>query len=176
MSRAPTHPLRSRALAITVHLGLWVLLYLALSKSGGRGPEYQERTAFTVTPRSSVPVAGLDGLFAAERWPQGLVFSNLNNPFYTTQFVPPPSPAPPPPPTTKKVSVGYQGYYQTGDGPKQAIVKLAESYVLGNVGLPIASNVFVASLSSQLMTLTNAAGITNLVPLNVTKEVEVPIP
>ena len=52
------------------------------------------------------------------------------NPFFTRYFVPVPSPATRP--TTRKIEVTYQGFYQTGDGPKHAIFKLAERFMVAS--------------------------------------------
>ncbi len=169
------HTLRSRWLAILVQVCLWLLLYLTIVHLGGRKPGVGERTSFTLPSQSPVPVADVASLFGPDQWPRSLVATNVLNPFYTTFFVPPPSPAPPPPPTTKKVDVTYQGFYQAGDGPKKAIAKVADAFVIAPIGAPIASNTFIANASVQLMTLTNGAGQTNLVPLNLTKQIEVPI-
>ena len=93
-------------------------------------------------------------------------------PFFTRYFVPP---APPPPPTTRTIEVTYQGFYQTGDGPKQTMFRLGEAFHFAPVGARIATNLFIAEVTMQAMTLTNLAAQTNILPLNVKKELVVPI-
>jgi hypothetical protein len=44
-----------------------------------------------------------------------------------------------------------------------------------NPGTAIASNVFVGDAGFNILTLTNLSAQTNLLPLNVKKEIEVPI-
>ena len=100
--------------------------------------------------------------------------TNALNPFFTRYFVPAPTPAPPPP-TARKIDVVYQGFYQTADGPKHVIVKVAETLVIATVGAPIATNIFIAGATMQTLTLTNLAAQTNLLLLNIKKELEIPI-
>ncbi len=82
---------------------------------------------------------------------------------------------PPPPPTTRKIEVTYQGFYQTGDGPKQTIFKLGEAFLVAPIGARIATNLFIAEATMQALTLTNLAAQTNILPLNAKKELVVPI-
>ena len=81
----------------------------------------------------------------------------------------------PPPPTTRKIEVTYQGFYQTGEGPKQTIFKLGDAFLVAPVGAQIATSLFVADATMQALTLTNLAAQTNIVPLNMKKEIVVPI-
>jgi hypothetical protein len=173
--------LRSRWFAGCVHVGAWLLLYLGASNLGGNAPTFRERDNFSTPPQSPVPVARLDSLFSPGIWPKTLIESNRPNCFLTTYFVPaptppaPPPPPPPPPPTTRKIELTYLGYYQTGLGPKQAIVKLADSFIISPLGAKVASNLFVAQVTMQTLTLTNPAAQTNLLLVNAKKEIEVPL-
>lgn len=166
--------LRSRWLALTVHSVLWLLLYLVLKSLGGRIQGFQEAVPYSTPPKTPVPVSRAAQLFAPTNWPAAVVVSNLPGAFSTRYFVPPPKP-PPPPPTTKKVAVTYLGYMDTADQQRHALVRVAEALVITSIGDSIATNNFVAGATMQALTLTNLAGQTNLLPLSVKKEIEVPI-
>lgn len=163
--------LRSRWLAGCVHAGLWLLLYLAVTTLGGRAPEVRDADAVAVPLQSPAPVQGLERLFSPGVWPKSLVDTNALNPFFTRYFTPPTAP----PPTTRKIEVTYQGFYQTGEGPKQTIFKLGDAYQVAPIGARIATNLFIANATMQVLTLTNLAAQTNILPLNTKKELEVPI-
>ena len=167
--------LRSRWFITTLHAGLWLLLYLAVANLGGKAPDSWDADAVTAPPQSLVPVAGLQRLYSSGTQPRSLIGTNTVDPFLTRYFVPPAPPAPPPPPTTRKIEVTYQGFYQTGDGPKQTIFRLGEALLVAPVGARIATNLFIAEVTMQAMTLTNLAAQTNILPLNAKKEIVIPI-
>ena len=171
MTPAITRILRSRWLATAVHAGLWLLLYLAVTNLGGKAFDYREADSSLTPPQCPVPVAPLDRLFALDVWPRSLDNTNELNPFFTRHFIPPQAV----PPTTRKVEVTYQGFYQTGDGPKHAICKVGDAFVATPVGTKVTGNLFVADATMQALTLTNSTAQTNIVPLNVKKEIVVPI-
>jgi hypothetical protein len=164
--------LRSRAFAWIVHGTLWLLLYLAITALGGKTPQFHAGTAYSPPPQTPAPIAKLGGLFSTALFPKPA--NDSLDPFFTSYFVPPPSPAAPEP-TTRKIEITYQGYYQAGDGPKHAVVKLADAFVDAAVGWPIVTNVFVAEATQQNLVLTNRAAQTNFLFLNVKKEIEVQI-
>jgi len=163
--------LRSRWFAGCVHAAMWLLLYLAVTQLGGRVPEVREATAVRVPLQSPAPVSGLDRLFSPGVWPKTLVGSNTLNPFFTRHFIPPA----PPPPTTRTIQVTYQGFYQTGEGPKHTMFKLDNAYQVAPIGASIATNLFIADASMHSLTLTNLAAQTNILPLNTMKSLVVPI-
>jgi len=169
-----TQSLRSRWFVAAVHAGFWLLLYLAATSFGGKAPEFREAEAASTPAQSPAPVAKLEQLFAPGVWPKAVADTNTLNPFFTRHFIPPPTPAPPPP-TTRKIEVTYQGFYQTGDGPKHALLKLGEALSFAPIGARVATNLFVAAATMQALTLTNLAGQTNVLLLNTKKEIEVPI-
>jgi len=163
--------LRSRWFTGSVHACLWLLLYLAITNLGGKAFDYGEVNSSTNPLRDPVPVAALDRLFSPNVWPKALGDTNAPDPFFTTHFIPPQSA----PPTTRIIEVTYQGFYQAGDGPKNVIVKLGDTYTAAAVGTKLANSLFVADAALQSLTLTNSAAKTNIVPLNVKKEIVVPI-
>jgi hypothetical protein len=157
-----------------VHLGLWAILYIALTRLGGTVPEIQLAEATTAPDPNPVPAAAMATLFSSSQWSSLNGVTNLVNPFFTTYFVPPPSPAPPPP-TTVKVEVTYQGFYEAGDTVKHIVTKVGELFVVAVIGAPITTNLFIADASLQSLLLTNHVAQTNLVPLNSKREIEVPL-
>lgn len=167
--------LRSRWFAVLVHLGSWVLLYLALTAMGGKTPDYRESQAVSAPPQSPAPVARLVDLFAPGAATQPAINSNLLSSFVTRHFIPVPVP-PPAPPTTRKVEVTYQGFYQTDGSLKIAVVKVGDAFNIVPLGARVTTNFLVAEATMQALTLTNLAAQTNLLPLNVKKVIEVPLP
>ena len=171
MKPAIAKVMRSRWLAGCVHAGLWLVLFLAVTHLGGKAFDSREADSAANPPQSPVPVARLEMLFSPGVWPKSLGETNRLNPFTTRYFVPPQTP----PPTTRKIELTYQGFYQTGDGPKQAILRLGEAFITAPIGAKVATNLFVAEATMQALTLTNQAMQTNLLPLNVKKEIVIPI-
>jgi hypothetical protein len=167
--------LRSRWFSGCVHAGLWWLLLLVLTGIGGKRPQFRERPdpAAVVAP---VPVAKLENLFAPVSRPKLVVEAGSRNPFDTTYFIPQTTP-PPPSPTTRKIELTYQGFYQTGDGPKRAMIRFGDALLGIPVGGKVATNLHVANVTTLTLTLTNSAvaGQSNVLTLNTKKEIEIPI-
>ncbi len=163
--------LKSRWLIGCVHVGLWVVLYLAIISIRGKAFDYREAEPSGVPLQNSVPTARMDSLFSPAAWPRFLMATNILNPFVTSHFIPPQIL----PATTRKIEITYQGFYQTADGPIHAVYKLGEAFVAGAVGSKITANLFVADATMQTLVLTNTTSQTNVLPLNVKKEIEVPI-
>lgn len=166
--------LRSRWLAVVVHVGLWLLVYLALTRLGGRSPAYRAADGSAPPVQIQVPVGKLDRLFAVASWPRVTSGTNTKSAFFTQYFTPAPAPAPPPP-TTKKIELTYLGYYYTEQGKKQTMVKLGEAFLVTPEGGNVTANLFASEVSVMSLTVTNTAGKTNLLALNKKQEVEVPI-
>lgn len=166
--------LRSRSFAFGVHTALWLLLLLVLVSVGGKAPDFREADSYSSSPASVVPISKLGPLFETSQWPNALPATEGSSSFFTRYFVPPPSPTPPPP-TTRKIEVTYQGYYQTSDGPKNAIIKIAENFVVVPVGGTVATNYYVGDATMQTLTLTNSPSGATILLLNAKKEIEVPI-
>jgi hypothetical protein len=169
------HILRGRWFAWCLHGGLWLLLYFAISNLGGRAPGFREGSAGATPQQATVPVTKLESLFTGG-YARKAIYNPTNaaNPFFTRHFVPA-TPPPPPPPTTRKIEVTYQGYYQTGDGPKHAVLTVAGGLLVAPVGGLVATNVYVADADQQTVILTNTTAQTNTLTLNTKKEIEVPV-
>ena len=164
--------LRSRWVVVGLHACLWLLLYLAVTNLRGKAPDFREADATGNAAQSPAPVGGLERLFSPDVWPASLIDTNTLNPFFTRYFAPPSLP----PPTTRTIEVTYQGFYQAGDSLKQTIFKLGDAYSVAPVGAKIATELFIADATMQVLTLTNHAAQTNVVvPLNAKREIIVPI-
>ncbi len=178
MKPETTTLLRSKGLAMAVHLVLWVLLALVILRLGGAMPPYTTKPSDVLPSSSIVPVARLDTVFSPEEWPSVVLHTNAPSAFFTDAFVPapkPPPPPPPPPPTTRKVALTYQGFYETAGGPRLGMVKTETGFTQAGLGVQVITNHFVAEISMHGLTLTNTAAQTNLLLLNIPKELEIPI-
>jgi hypothetical protein len=165
--------LRSRWFSAGLHAGLWLLLVLVVAGLGGRRPQFSETDADPLTVQKPVPVAKMVGLFAPGNWPDHVVDPDSQNAFATLHFKPPIVPTPPP--TTRRVELTYQGYYQSGDGPQRILMRLGKDMVSVPVGGVVVSNLWVASAEFKSLSLTNSAGQTNVLAVNVKQDVEVPL-
>ncbi len=166
--------LKSRWLAGSIHAALWLLVYWAVIGLGGKDPDFHETDSLSSTPICPAPVARAEQLLLVETWKPPTSDTNSLSPFLTTYFIPIPAP-PPPAATTRTLELTYQGFYETANGPRRAIVKLGEGFLICPVGTKVVSNLFAAEVTMQTLTLTNTAAQTNLLPVNTKKEVEVPI-
>jgi hypothetical protein len=149
--------LRSRWFVAGLHASLWLLVYLALTRLGGKAPDFRDSDSAAPPPQSPAPVAGLERLFSPGIWSKSLLDTNRLNPFFTPYFIPPAAPLP----TTRKIEVTYQGFYQTGDDLKRAIFKLGEAPPIAPPGARIATNPLVAQATMPATTLTNLSAPTN---------------
>jgi hypothetical protein len=166
--------LKSRWFAASVHAGLWLLLYLTVAGMATRTPDFGEADSFSTPVQSPAPVAKLADLFSPGNLPTAQPDTNLLSAFATLHFIPPKKPAPPPP-TTRKIQLTYQGFYQTVDGPKHTLIKMGDALLVTPVGATVATHLFVADATMQTLTLTNLAAESNILSLNTSKEIEIPI-
>jgi hypothetical protein len=174
MKRFLTQTLRSGWLVVCLHVGIWVLIYLAAANLGGKAPDLHESDSFSTPPSRLPPVAKLSHLFATGVWPKSVLETNAVDPFFTRHFIPPPPPSPPAP-TTRKIDLTYQGFFQTADAPKQTILKMGDVFLITPLGAKVTANLFVSDVTAQTLTLTNLSNQTNVLTLNTKKEIEVPI-
>ena len=174
MAGTLTQTLRSRSFAVGVHAALWVLLILVIIAVGGKAPDFRDAESASTAPREGPPIAKLGLLFEPAQWPAPLASSEGSSPFFTRYFVPVASPTPPPP-TTRKIEVTYQGFFETSDGPRNAVIKVADVFMSIPVGGAVATNFFVGEASMQSLTLTNPTAPPTILPLNSKKEIEVPV-
>lgn len=166
--------LRSPWLAAVVHASLWLLLYFCVSSVGGVAPVYTAADGLEAVAQVPVPISKLRSLFTETEWPViADPATKAQSIFGTTHFIPAPKPAQPPP-TTRKIELTYQGFYSV-DGRSLAMLKLGDKFIVAPIGSNVTANLFAAESSITGLVLTNPAGQTNLLRLNVKQTVEVPI-
>jgi hypothetical protein len=168
--------LRSRWFSACVHAGLWLLLLLVVTGIGGKRPYFREARPDPAAVTAPVPVAKLENLFAAANRSKPIGDAASLNPFITSYFIPQTAPQPPAP-TTRKIELTYLGFYQTGNSPKRAMIRIGDALVAIPVGGSVATNLSVANATVLTLTLTNSAvaGQSNVLALNTKKEIEIPI-
>jgi hypothetical protein len=166
--------LRSRWFAVAVHVGLWLLFLLAVTRFGGKAPALRDAVALSAPAQSPAPVSKLERFSTPAVWPPILRDTNQPALFFTKHFVPKPVP-PPPAPTTRKIEVVYNGYYDVEANSRQVFLKVAGAIAVLPVGAHVSTNWLVGPANIFSLTLTNSAGQTTLLPLNEKKEIEVPI-
>lgn len=167
--------LRHRWFAALVQGALWLLLILTLaSLLGQRRPRFGELFAVEPAPAEAVPVQSVTRAFLGGPV-TGVFATNLTSPFFTKHFFPTAPPPPPPPPTTKKVEVTYHGFIEAPSGERRVYFSLGNVPVFAGVGTQAVANLFIADAALRTLTLTNPAGQTNVLPLNVKQVLEVPI-
>lgn len=166
--------LKSRAFALFVHVLLWGVLYLVLSHTGTRLPDWTDESTYSMSSQDIIPVSRMGPLFS----PAGLLSrasqtTNETSMFYTAYFVPAPKPVPPAP-TTLKIPVTYLGFFETASGQRQVILKAPGGFSAVPLGGAVLTNFFVAEADMQMLLLTNAVSHTNLLIINSEMPLEIP--
>lgn len=85
----------------------------------------------------------------------------------------PPAPAPAAP-TKMKISLTYQGFFETAEGVQLAFVKVAEKQVIGTNGAAVTADYVIAGFDLKTITVRNATQ-TNVLKFNTPTELEVPL-
>ncbi len=109
----------------------------------------------------NIPLAQIEQLVGASFW---------TGPLEAMSTLPPAAPAA----TTKKVSLTYQGFFETADGRKLAYVKVADRQVIGTNGAPIEADFKIAEFDLKTLTIRSATR-TNSLSFNTPTEIEVPL-
>jgi len=162
---------RDRWIATLLLVGLLTLLVLVLSDYGIGLPQFPRPARESENSLIPISEAQLEELLAPGGVPV-LRSTNLSNPFFTAHFQPPK----PPPPTTRKVSMIYQGFFQSTDGDKQAFVRVDDANLTVALGAPIVADLAVSEINVRTLTVTNSASRTNVLEFNQTVSLEVPAP
>jgi hypothetical protein len=168
------YTLRNRWFALLVHGGLWLLLIATLSSLDRARIRYSQASTLTPLTTNLVPIARIEHaakLFSTPRPPGA--DTNMIDPFFTRHFSPPVTPSPPPP-TSRKIELIYQGFYETEGAPRHAFIRLGDILLAAPAGSNFAANLFISGMDASSLKLTNQAGQTSVLGLNVKKEVEVP--
>jgi hypothetical protein len=101
--------------------------------------------------------------------------TNLPAPFLTTYFQPPP-----PPPLdpnvkkTRKVSLTYNGFFETATGEKRAYVLVGGALALLPSGGQVISDLMISNIQRTQLTLKRAATQDVVVPFRGSTEIEIP--
>lgn len=165
--------LRNRWIALLLHGGLWLLLIASLGKLDRTTTKYFQASASTSVITNLVPIVRIEAaarLFAGT--PRGRADTNLLDPFFTRHFSPPVVQAPPL--TTRKITLTYQGFYETEGAARRAFIKLGDLLLDAPAGSNFTANLFLAGMNAKSATLTNLAGQTNVLEFNAKTELEVP--
>lgn len=94
--------------------------------------------------------------------------TNVINPFFTLHF------QPPPPPPTKKVTLQYQGCLVSSKGIGLAYVLVDKSLMILTNGARVVADHVISEIGMTNLTLTNSAGVTNVLNFRTTTVLEVP--
>lgn len=99
----------------------------------------------------------------------------VDNPFFTRHFEPPPQPPPKPPPTTRQANLFYQGSIRTSGERLHAFIQFDGKTVIVTNGAHLGANLYVSRIEVDQVTLTNTAGVTNVLLWRKPARIEVPI-
>ncbi|MBK9138262.1 MAG: hypothetical protein IPM17_05780 [Verrucomicrobia bacterium] len=95
--------------------------------------------------------------------------TNANvNPFFTLHF------QPPGPPPTRRVELLYMGNYTSSRSNVFAYLQLGDKLLVLTNGAVVVADHAIQQITLKEVVLTNAAGVTNVLPFNVKKPLEVP--
>jgi hypothetical protein len=158
-------------LSLLVVAGLAVLLLAAALRLGGGVPPLSPLRERPRTMRRALPEAPVAQWFSVPLLTRPVVGSNIADIVYTLHFQPPP---PPPPPPTKKVELLFQGWYLASTGERRAYVKLGDALLTLTNGAKVVADHAIKDIGMRALTLTNAAGQTNVLEFNVKKGIDVP--
>lgn len=168
---------KHRWVAISAMGGLLLLLVLTLWNWGDEVPERPVVKERRSEPWPAVSVEGVQKLFSVDAVTPALSLVHGPSPFYTTYFQPPPAPKPadPAPPTTRQVELVYQGFYEMSMSQRKAFLKMDGRSQVTSIGTPVAGGFAVHAIDFGTLTLTNAAGETNVLLFNEPKTLEIPV-
>ena len=173
-----TTPLdRGYVLAASVFAIAGLLVVLLLGTFGGELPVLP-RFVPPATVGSFGPTDNrLAQLFAPAALAVVSPITNLPAPFITA-FIQPPPPKPPPPEPevkkTRKVTLTYNGYFETSTGEKRAYVVVGGVTSLLPLGAPVISDLMISNIQRLELTLKRAITQEVAVPFRGSKEVEIP--
>jgi hypothetical protein len=162
---------RDRGLTVLLLVSAGLLVYLVVRDFGSGMPDEPRLSTGVAPPLAVLPTREFAGLFGAVSTQRVAAASGG---FHTTHFQPPPKPSPPAP-TTRTVEATYLGYFEAGGRPRRAIVRLGEAQAIIPAGSNLVADVFVSGIAMRTLTLTNAAGATNVLAFDVKTNLVVPI-
>lgn len=167
---------RGYVLLASVFAIVALVVVLLLGDFGGEMPALPR-----FTPPASVASFGptdnrLGQLFAPAALSEVAPATNLLAPFITAYFQPPPPPPPPPADIkkTRKVTLTYNGFFETSSGEKRAYVLVGETSNLLPLGAPVISDLMISNIQRTQLTLRRAVTQEVAVPFRGSTVVEIP--
>jgi hypothetical protein len=155
-------------------VGLLVLI-LVMQDLGGRLPDLP-RPESAASPAGMGPTnSRVRDLFLPAAIGRVKPATNLPPPFVTTFFQPP---SPPPSANakhTRKVSISYDGFFQTNAGEKRAYVRVGGAMTLLSPGAPVVSDLMISNIDRLTLTLKRGSTQDVVVPFRGSTEVEIPV-
>jgi hypothetical protein len=101
--------------------------------------------------------------------------TNLPPPFITTFFQPPPPPPPDPNlKKTRKVTLTYNGFFETATGEKRAYVLVGGALAMLPPGGAVISDLMISNIQRSHLLLKRAATQDVVVPFRGSTEIEIP--
>jgi hypothetical protein len=167
---------RSYAAAIALIALAVVVLMLVLRDLGGDLPALPRFVPSTAGSAVGPTNDRLAQLFAPASLTALAPITNLAAPFTTAYFQPPPPPPPPDPniKKTKKVTLTYNGFFETNAGEKRAYVGVGSALAMLPLGAPVISDLMLSNIARVQLTLKRAGTQEVVVPFRGSTEVEVP--
>ena len=162
--------LLERHLLVSVLLlaGLALLLLASWSELGDELPALRPLPASVPAAYETLFRGDVGHWFNVEAAARREPPTNSINPFFTLYF------QPPPPPPTKKVELLYQGSFTSSKGVAYAYVLLADKQLILTNGARVIADHGIREIKVPTLTLTNAAGQTNVLQFNVKTVLEIP--
>lgn len=159
---------RNTWLSVAIAIALTVLAVAALLNLRGRLPILKplpERNPAPIRLSHESEERGWEALDSALK---ASLPTNVINPFYTLYF------QPPPPPPTKKVTLQYQGCLVSSKGVGRAYVLVDKSLLILTNGARVVADHAISEIGVTNLTLTNSAGVTNILRFRTKTVLEVP--
>lgn len=153
-----------------------LVVVLLLSDFGGELPALPRFVPPTTIGSFGPTDNRLGQLFAPAALAVVAPATNLPAPFVTAYFQPPPPPPPPPPDIkkTRKVTLTYNGFFETSSGEKRAYVLVGGASSLLTLGAPVVSDLMISNIQRTQLTLRRAITQEVTVPFRGSTEVEIP--
>lgn len=158
------------AAVFTAGLLVLILLVQDFGDSPTNLPRFEPvATTIALGPTNS----RLADLFTPAALAASALATNLPPPFATTFFQPPP-PKPAPAKKTRKVTLTYNGFFETSSGEKRAYVMVGGALAMLPPGAPVVSDLMISNIQRAELTLMRAGTQAVTVPFRGSQEVEIP--
>jgi len=159
---------RNLWVSIFLTAGLGIVLVALVLGLGGQLPPLKPLPKPSSAASEALLRGDVQAWFSVEPAARAEPPTNSINPFFTLHF------QPPPPPPTKKVELLYRGSLVSSKGEARAYVLLGDGLLILTNGARVVADHTIRDIGVQALTLTNAAGQTNVLKFNVKTVLEVP--